>query len=404
MRHRIAVIAACAASAVPVLVPHSIYAQARALTRSDAVRTALERGPRLGVARAENAVANAQLVAARAIPNPSVTATYSKDTPQHHLLLNLPIDLPNLRGLRVRSAELGVHAADLRFRFAQASIMLDADTTYTRAIAARDRLVLSVRNAAEADSLLRMVESRREAGDAAEIDVELARVSAGELENVAAADSLTAVSALLDLQAVLGVTSENLEIAAIDSLVVPPAATTPGQTLSEAAASVSLESATLAARLQHRSIWSTPSITFGFDEHDPSQRGILPTYGVGIGLPFFDRNSGAIAEAEAERSRATAELALAQVEARNQVAHALRERANAMAKVARDARLVTSANAVAAMSLTAYREGASSLPNVLEARRNARDLLGQYIDDLAAAWIATAELRALSLTSSTTLP
>jgi outer membrane protein TolC len=52
------------------------------------------------------------------------------------------------------------------------------------------------------------------------------------------------------------------------------------------------------------------------------------------------------------------------------------------------------------MSLTAYREGQSSLPNVLEAQRNARDVLGQYIDDLAAAWIASASLRVFLLTTA----
>jgi outer membrane protein TolC len=55
------------------------------------------------------------------------------------------------------------------------------------------------------------------------------------------------------------------------------------------------------------------------------------------------------------------------------------------------------------MSLVAYREGAASLPNVLEAQRSARDVRGQYIDDLAAAWIATAELRVLSLTPTSQL-
>jgi hypothetical protein len=34
----------------------------------------------------------------------------------------------------------------------------------------------------------------------------------------------------------------------------------------------------------------------------------------------------------------------------------------------------------------------------LEAQRNARDILGQYIDDLAEAWIASAELRVYTLT------
>jgi outer membrane protein TolC len=62
--------------------------------------------------------------------------------------------------------------------------------------------------------------------------------------------------------------------------------------------------------------------------------------------------------------------------------------------------VVESANRVAAMSMTAYREGAATLPNVLEAQRNARDILAQYIDDLARAWIATATLRALTLTAS----
>jgi cobalt-zinc-cadmium efflux system outer membrane protein len=182
----------------------------------------------------------------------------------------------------------------------------------------------------------------------------------------------------------------------------PASAVSDGQrTLSEAAASLSLKSATLSARLQHRSIWSTPSISLGFEQGDPDQHGVLPTFGLGIGVPLFDRNRGAVAQAEAERMRAQAELTLAQVEARNQVAHATRLRANALARVERDRALVASADRVAAMSLTAYREGASALANVLEAQRSTRDVRAQYIDDLSAVWIATAELRVLALTPTT---
>jgi cobalt-zinc-cadmium efflux system outer membrane protein len=168
------------------------------------------------------------------------------------------------------------------------------------------------------------------------------------------------------------------------------------RTLSETAASVTLESATLAAQLQHRSVWSQFSLNGGIEYHDPSQPGPLPTIGIGIGLPIFSRNRGAIAQADAERSRAAAELAVAEVDARNQIAHATRERENALARVTRDQTVVVSADRVAAMSLTAYREGASSLPNVLAAQHSARDVLSQYIDDLANAWIATAELRVLA--------
>jgi cobalt-zinc-cadmium efflux system outer membrane protein len=375
------------------------------LTRDAAVAIALDRGARLGVARADTAVANAQLITARALPNPSLSASYSKSLPNYHVVADIPFDFPQVRSLRVRSAQLGLEAAQLRYRLARATIELDADTTYTHALAARERLVLSRRNALDADSLLHMVERRRDAGDASEMDVQLARVNAGQQENIAAADSLTLISSLLDLQAVLGFRSDQLEVNATDSLSTPPVAAIPTRaTLNEAAASLSLESAIAAARLQHRSLWSNPSISLGVEYGDPSQTGLLPTFGLGIALPLFDRNRGQIAQAEAERLRAAAELTLAQVESRNEIAHATRERENAMARVARDRALVTSANTVAAMALTSDREGASSLPNVLEAQRNARDVLGQYIDDLAAAWIATAELRVLALSPTTISP
>ena len=382
------------------------------LTRVQALESAVSRGARLAVARADTSVSRAELLVARAFPNPALSASYSKSFPNYHVVADIPIDLPGLRQLRVRAAQLGLEAANLRFTLARALIALDADTTYTQAVAAREKLALSRRNALDADSLLHMVERRRDAGDASDMDVELARVNAGQQANIAAADSLTLISALLDLQAVLGVVSDTLEIAAVDSLAMPasvfvntsgPASAGPTsrQTLNEAAAGLSLESAMLSARLQHRSLWSSPSISLGVEQGDPDQHGLLPTIGLGIGLPLFDRNRGGIAQAEAERVRAQAELALAQVEARNQVAHATRLRVNALARVERDRALVASADRVAAMSLIAYREGASALANILEAQRSARDVRAQYIDDLSAVWIATAELRVLALTPTT---
>jgi len=391
MRFRIALLAACVMPVVPCA------AQATSMSRADAVRTALAHAARLSVARADTALAAAQIATARAIPNPTLSASYSKSIPTYHYAIDLPLDVPWLRRLRIRSAELGLNAADMRYQLVRATVALDADTTYTRAVAARERLVLSRRNALEADSLLHMVERRREAGDASEMDVELARVTAGQQANIAKGDSLVLVSTLLDLQGVLGMTSERLEVAATDSLGSPSDAAVPGKTLSEIAAGLSVESTTAAARLQRRAVWAQPSISFGFETGDPDQRGVLPTFGVGIGLPLFDRNRGAIAQADAERARAVAEAALTQVEARNQIAHSIREREIALARVERDRLLITSANRVETMSLTAYREGAQTLVNVLEARRAAREVLAQYVDDLASAWIATAELRILAL-------
>ena len=400
MRLLIPTVALCATVGVAA----SALGQQTRLTRAQAVQTALSRGTRVAVAAADTAIAAAQVIAARVFPDPSFTASYSKAVPTQHYALEVPLEFPWLRRPRSQSAAFELQAARVKFYLARAIVGLDADTTYTRAIAARERLALSRRNALDGDSLLHMVERRRAAGDASDMDVELARVNAGQQQNTAAGDSLTWISTLLDLQATLGYTSTNLEVTAVDSLEMPPEARAPAQTtLSENAASLSVMAAELSAKAHRRSVFSAPTISFGFEHGDPDQPGILPTFGLGVSLPIFNRQRGEILVAEAQRLKAQAELAQAQVEAHNEIAHATRERENALAKVTRDRQLIASADRVASMSLVAYREGAASLPNVLEAQRSARDIRGQYIDDLAAAWIATAELRVFSLTPTSQL-
>ena len=382
------------------------------VTRTQAVATALERGARLGVARADTALSYAQLLTARAWQNPALSTVYSKSTPQWHVTADVPFDYPSLRGARVRAAQAGRTAARYRFAFERAAVALTADTAYTRALAARERLRLSRRNAAAADTLQLIAAKRRDAGDASDLDVELANVNAAQQTNAALTDSLAYVSALLDLQSAMGLASDGVAVVLADSLGPPPNDAPDAQDaqdgdgvaaapLSVAAAQASVEAARLGALVERRGVWTAPSLTAGFETGDPSgsEPGILPTVGISLPLPLLNRNRGPIAQAEAERVRAQAELTLAQVESRTEIARARRELAVALDKVRRDQALVAAATRVAAMSQTAYREGASALPAVLEAQRNARDVLAQYVADLADAWVASAELRVLTLTS-----
>jgi hypothetical protein len=103
-------------------------------------------------------------------------------------------------------------------------------------------------------------------------------------------------------------------------------------------------------------------------------------------------------------ARARLELHQAEFESDANIARAARERDLSLARLARDQTLIASANRVAAMSLTAYREGAATLASVLEAQRNARDILARYIDDVASAWIAVATLRVLTIAAPPELP
>lgn len=377
--------------------------------RADAIAAAAARGPRLALARADTLAAAAQLQSARAWQNPALGASYSKDAPQYHYTLDIPLDLPYQRRPRIASASASQRAARYRYAIERASVAMEADTTYTRALAARAFAELSMRNARDADSLRRIAVARRDAGDASDLDVALATVTAGQEANRATTDSMAMQSALLDLQSVMGLGAGEVIIALDDSLTAPPVArmvAVKGVLLPVAAAGAQLESASLAVQLERRSVFGAPSLTVGFETGDPSGSGSerLPTVGLALPLPLFNRNGGPIALARAEEARARAALSWAEVQARTELTRAQREQTAALAKVGRDERLVEQANRVAAMALTAYREGAASLPNVLEAQRTARELLAQYVGDLADAWIAEAELRVLTLTAARNAP
>jgi outer membrane protein TolC len=400
------------------------------VTRADAHRAALAAGPRVALARADTAAARAALITARALPNPSLAATYSKSPPQKHLILDVPVDAPWSRRPRVGAASATAHAARLRFLSERTAALVEVDTTYTMALAAHARFRLSRQTARDADSLRTMTAARRDAGDASDLDVDLATITAGQQANVAATDSLTYMSTVLTVQTLMGIAADSAAIVLADSLrllpaetdamlraidsatalilsppaggpLLPAALASSVTTPSIAAAEASLTAAELAMARERRSVFGAPSLQMGIEWGDPtaeSPNEILPTIGVSFPLPIFNRNQGPIAQARAERDRARAELASTRLLVAQRLVEGQRERASLRARVVRDQELVVRAERVAARSLTAYREGAAALPAVLEARRTAREVLGQYIDDMAALMTIESELRALTQT------
>ncbi len=402
------------------------------LTRAAAIDTALIRGARLALARADSLMARALLGTAHEYPNPVANLTYTRDEPHYHGILNFAFDYPWIRGARVRAADASYRAATYRFAFERAAAQFEVDTMYTRALAAVAHARVSGRNALDADSLRRLAVIRREAGDASDMDVELASVNAGQQINTAASDSLAALGALLDLQAIVGLPADRQVVALADTLEVPDTtrlasnagasslhltrgggaprqpgtgvtAPVPGSSevpLQVAAAQAALQSEESSLSLARGSVLAQPTFQAGVEYGDPTQPFLLPTFGLSIPFPLFNRNGGEIQLATASRDRAVAELDLARREAAAQSAQARRELHIAMGRAARDRDLLAAAQRVVAGSLTAFAEGATALPSVLEAQRSAREALGQYVDDLAAANMAAGEVRLFILSAS----
>jgi outer membrane protein, heavy metal efflux system len=375
----------------------------RPLARREAIERALSRGPLVRLLGADTARASAELNLANVRFQPNLQASFTEAAPQYHVIGELPLDGILLRGRRLDVARAMQRAARMQFAYSRAAVTYDADTAYTRALAAASRAALSHRNALDADSLRHIAERRRDAGDASELDVQLATIAAGQQQNAAATDSALAVSAVLDMQTLIGEPADTISITLADTLGLPePLAAQAGsaEVLRVSAATAGVRAAEAQVALERRARFGVPSLTAGVEKGDPSgsQPQTLPTIGVALPIPFPGRNRAAVQIAEAERARAVAALSVASVESARQISRASRDRRAAGARVERDRRLLTAAERVASLALTAYREGASPLPNVLEARRNARDVMLQYIDDVAALWIAVATERLVTLT------
>jgi outer membrane protein, heavy metal efflux system len=387
------------------LLPAMLTAQ-QPVSRADAVAAALARGARIALGRADTLAALGAARTARAFPNPTLSASYTKDTPNYHALADLPLDVPWLRSPRIGAADATREAARYQFAYDRAGIEFDVDTSYTRTLAAALHAGLSRRTADDADSLLKIARLRRDVGDVSELDVRLAAVNAGQLENTALDDSLAALLTLLSLQLQIGLRGDSPAIVLVDSLgALDDSAAAPasrsGEYLSVAAAAARLRSAERTLSFTRASRFA-PSIQFGFDKGDPTTvmpNQLLPVIGFSLPFPLFNRSGGQVTGAIAERDRARAELEFTRRDADAAVARARRELVAARQRARRSADLVASANRIAAMSLQAYGEGAVPLATVLEAQRNAREILARYIDDLASADTALRLLRWLTATS-----
>jgi cobalt-zinc-cadmium efflux system outer membrane protein len=398
----------------------SAGAAQEAVTRDDVIAAALSRGLRAALARSDSATAAGELRTARAYPNPTFTATYTKDVPQYHAVADFPIDLAHqAKGASARAA---LDAATARYTFERAAVRFEADTLYTRALDVASHARLSRHTARDADSLRTLAIVRRDAGDASELDVQLATVNAGQAENAAASDSLAAEGAVLDVQRVMGRPSSAPTVSLADTLTLfdttaigvsqpsatpatpapPPAAPGPARTpppATVAAAEAALQSADRAVSAAHASAFGTPAILLGVDWHDPTPngaRGALPLVGAAVPVPLFNRGRGSVQVAIAARDRARTELEIARRESEAAIAQVTRQRDVAFTRVARDRTLLNAADRVATMSLTAFAEGAVALPNVLAAQRTARESRAQYVDDVAAADNAVTELQLLT--------
>jgi len=368
----------------------------RPVSMEEAVTATLERGTGVALAVADYALAAAEVAGARAFPNPILSADYTEDVPQRHGEIEQPLEYPWVRGPRIRAAEAAARASARVLDTERARARREAVVAYVEAAAARMLSELSAVDAAAGDQLLEFALQRRDAGDASDLDVALAEMAAARAAGEALGDSIAAVDAVLRLQMVMAEPADRIAIVPVDTLVLPVSAFRPPPDTEEravvAASEARLDSSQEALREASRARLPAPAVRAGLEGHDPAEdTGLLSTAGVSLEIPIFDRGGAAVATARAEVTRSRAELEAARRESDAALLLATRARDGAIARAEEAARVRRSALRVTEMTAIGYREGEISIPDVLEARREAREAMRAWVGAAVDAWTATAD-------------
>ncbi|MCS4201554.1 MULTISPECIES: TolC family protein [Salinibacter] len=334
---------------------------------------------------------------ARAYPNPTLQATHeplwrsSERQSETYLNISQQIEWSG-RSAQIRAARERAAAARAQAAADSARLALQVTEAYVKAAIAETRLQRLrrvTRVFRQADSS--MARRRRE-GDASGYAARRIRLERARYEQRLAAARLEVRNAREQLA--LLVLPEGTPSVAAKTL---PSKRPPAISVQEALQAAlqqrpelrrwqsAVEAQQAARRAARREAWPDPSVTAGYKRQSDGFEGAF--LGVGIPLPFFDRNQGA-AEAEAERlDAAQTQQTLARREIRNEVrrAHAAYTSARRQAELLGDD-LLRGTGDLLRIAQTSYGEGEMSLVELLDAADAYRDARLRSVDLRADLW------------------
>jgi cobalt-zinc-cadmium efflux system outer membrane protein len=383
-----------------------------ALDLDQAVQRAREASALVRRARAESQVTAARRVeAAIVLPaNPALAFAVgpSRDAtpgaPERHGLgyrmhLEQAIEIGGQRGTRLAEVDRAVDAATARERLAGIEAGARARTAYVGALLA-DALALAT---AERETLARRLEdsvrARVDAGAASEIELRLAEVERGRMHRERVDAERLAGEASAELLALLALPPET-SLRLTSSLAAPAVALPP----LDRAITLALERrADLAALLAssaeidaqivrlRREALPSPALFFEIERDLPGQTFVGG--GLGVALPVWRRNQGALASARADRSRTDDDRALLARQIALEVDRALRDvRARDEQARIQATEVVPAAERARDLLTQGWQAGKFDLFRVIQVSREAGEARRHQIEALGSLWQAAIEL------------
>ncbi len=392
-------------------------AHAQGVTIEQLVALALEQSPELKVARTEIGVTNGQVTQAALRPNP-LFSSFHEHEPGGMMItaadVEWPLDLFR-RPARVAVAQRVADVTSLSIRDRERLLASAVREQVGRVLAARRNLELTNEALTAARRMRDLLDRRVTEGGSTKLDANVAAVEAMRLEADAALAAGELEGTTIELRALVGLAadaplalSESLEsLAAVPTVprLTATAAIEARPDLREAIARIQLADARIEQTARDarsevsllggwtRSHWTFPQ--FGLDHsgaHVPIQN-TFNSYLVGakVTLPFSNRNQGALASVQAERSGAELLFAARQRAARAEIDAAVaREREARRAVEIYSTTVRELARQNVDVMLEAYDLGRFPLSDVLTEQRRYLEVEGAYTDVLLRAYEARA--------------
>ena len=375
-------------------------------TLSTALEIAFNNSPVLRAKQSERLEAVGYQISAETYPyNPEVSLELAdrrspgRSATDLGLSVSQEIEIAGQRRRRLAIAEQQLAAVDANLVHQQQLLAYQVESTFAETVAARELLEVAKTETSLAREVLVLSERRLERGAATQIEVNLARASAGRAERSLHRARASYASARSRLAEIAGADPQTPPVP-VGDLSLPAPETLAVEDLS--ALAVELRGDLLAAGRREKAAAaairlavaeSKPNLVVGsFFQREETTDDILGAT-ISLAIPLFNRNQGRIAESRATQSRLGYEREELYLAVKREVIAAFSrlQAARAAAEHLRDQVLGTLDENVYLLQRS-FEAGRIGATEVMTIRRELVAGRREYIEALADAWLARIEL------------
>ncbi|MGJ7547531.1 TolC family protein [Pseudomonas alloputida] len=367
----------------------------------EALSAAFANNPELAAAGREIGIAEGERRQAGLIPNPELAWEMEdtrRDTSTSTVTLSQPLELGGKRGARIAVAGAGQAIAQLDLERLRNGLRADVVQAYHAALRAQTGMELAQQSQALTERGLRVVQGRVTAGQSSPVEATRAQVQLAQAQaevRRAETQRTVAYQALARLTGSPLATFDTLSAASLSPGTAPSADALLDQVERTAewrlaAAQVERGEASLGSEKALRIPNLTVSVGSQYSREDRERVNVV---GLSMPLPLFDRNQGNVLAAARRADQARDLRNAVELRLRSETRSAVDQWRTAMQEVqAYDRTILPSAQQAVDTATRGFEMGKFAFLDVLDAQRTLIDARGLYLEALAAATDARAQV------------